>query len=177
MKKNSNWIFTTVIIVLFVGALVLIAQRGGKSSEVATVSGVSSGSGAGMVAGTALSAEETAFDFGDISMRKGKVARSFVVRNATEKPLIVNKMYTSCMCTTAAISLNGKRYGPFGMPGHGFTPTIKAELAPGESGEVEVVFDPAAHGPAGVGRISRVVYLENTAGAPLELVIAANVTP
>lgn len=175
MKKNSNWIFTTVIIVVFVGALVLVAQKGGKAPETATVSGVGSDGGAYMSG--AISAEETAFDFGDISMAKGKVSHLFVLKNTSGEPLIINKMYTSCMCTNASLSAGGKKYGPFGMPGHGFVPTIKTELGPGESGEVEVVFDPAAHGPAGVGRISRVVYLENTAGAPLELGIAANVTP
>src|SRR3989338_1285615 len=42
---------------------------------------------------------------------------------------------------------------------------------------LEVVFDPAAHGPAGVGRIERVVYVEHSAGDLLEFQISAMVTP
>ncbi|KKT83316.1 MAG: hypothetical protein UW81_C0021G0020, partial [Candidatus Giovannonibacteria bacterium GW2011_GWC2_44_9] len=41
----------------------------------------------------------------------------------------------------------------------------------------EVVFDPAAHGPAGVGRIERAVYLENSASEALQLKFSATVTP
>jgi hypothetical protein len=62
------------------------------------------------------------------------------------------------------------------MPGHGFIPSIGEILDAGASVDVEVVFDPAAHGPAGVGRIERVVTLENSAGAPLEFRFSANVT-
>jgi len=50
--------------------------------------------------------------------------------------------------------------------------TIKA----GETREIEVVFDPNAHGPAGVGLIERVVRLEY-GEKTLELNIKAVVTP
>ena len=39
------------------------------------------------------------------------------------------------------------------------------------------VLAPAAHGPAGIGPIDRVVTIENSAGQPLELAFSANVTP
>ena len=50
-------------------------------------------------------------------------------------------------------------------------------MNPGEDAIIEVVFDPAAHGPAGIGPVDRVVTIENTAGRPLVLAFAATVTP
>lgn len=124
-----------------------------------------------------LSATETSYDFGTVSMAVGKVSRRFIVENPTSSPVTLTKLYTSCMCTIASLVIGDRRVGPFGMPGHGFTPSISEVLGSGQSIEVEAVFDPNAHGPAGVGRIDRVVTLENDAGAPFEFNFSANVVP
>ena len=63
------------------------------------------------------------------------------------------------------------------MGGHGFIPSINETINPGEEASVEVVFDPKAHGPAGVGKIQRVVTIDNNAGSPMELSFSALVTP
>lgn len=89
------------------------------------------------------------------------------------------------MCTNATL-LHGdpsagsgqvKKFGPFGMPGHGFVPKVNDAVNSGEEVSVEVVFDPAAHGSAGVGRIDRVVFVETESGLPLQLKFVAIVTP
>ena len=90
---------------------------------------------------------------------------------------MINKMYTSCMCTTATLIINGKIFGPYGMQGHGFIPKINEALAPGEEAQIEAIFDPAAHGPAGVGPIERLIYIESSNAPTLELTISAVVTP
>jgi hypothetical protein len=70
------------------------------------------------------------------------------------------------------------RKGPYGMPGHGAAPpAVNARLAAGELANVEVVFDPAAHGPSGLGRIERVVTVESAEAPPLELHMAVMVRP
>lgn len=125
----------------------------------------------------ALATEENQYDFGTISMAAGNVTHNFVIKNSGETPLTLSKIYTSCMCTFAVLNIGGQKKGPFGMPGHGIVPGINETLAAGESATVEVTFNPKAHGPAGVGKIERVVYVENSAGDPLELGIAAMVTP
>lgn len=117
------------------------------------------------------------FDFGAISMAAGKVRHSFRIKNGGSEAITVRKMYTSCMCTTVSLATPKESFGPFGMPGHMPIPEINAALAPGEEGEVEAIFDPAAHGPAGVGKIDRSVILENDGGSPLELKFSAFVTP
>lgn len=63
------------------------------------------------------------------------------------------------------------------MPGHGMIPEINEALQPDEKTEVEVVFDPAAHGPAGIGKIERTVYIENSPNQVLMLNFSAFVTP
>ena len=81
------------------------------------------------------------------------------------------------MCTTAALKAKSGSYGPFGMPGHGIIPKISGVVAANETAEVAAIFDPAAHGPAGVGKIERMIYIESANSAPVELKISALVTP
>ncbi len=117
------------------------------------------------------------FDFGKISMAAGNVSHRFTIENTGGSAITITKLYTSCMCTTATlITLAGKK-GPFGMPGHAAIPSIAEIMAPEGRAQVEIVFDPKAHGPAGVGRIERVITVETKAGRPLELGFVAMVTP
>lgn len=109
-----------------------------------------------------LAAEEAFYDFGTITMKDGNVSHEYTVTNNGSEPVTIEKVYTSCMCTTAFITdAAGKKSRPFGMPGHGgaspFTATV---VGPGEAITVEAVYDPNAHGPSGVGLADRLVYLE-----------------
>lgn len=125
-----------------------------------------------------LSAVETFYDFGTISMKDGKVSKIFEVANKTDKDVLFPSLTTSCMCTAAYfIQLDGEKSGPFGMPGMGFVPKLNKTIKDGESASVEVVYDPNAHGPAGVGKIDRFVYLEDASGNKLQFEIKANVIP
>ncbi|KKT28549.1 MAG: hypothetical protein UW43_C0001G0025 [Candidatus Yanofskybacteria bacterium GW2011_GWA1_44_21] len=124
-----------------------------------------------------LEIPEKYYDFGNISMANGNVSHAFKVKNAGSEKITLDKMYTSCMCTSAVMQLNGKEYGPFGMPGHVGIPKINAMLELGDEAVIEIVFDPNAHGPAGIGKIERTVIIENSAGGPIMLNFSANVTP
>jgi len=124
-----------------------------------------------------LVSDEDYYDFGTISMAAGKVSHDFKVKNTGAEPVKIEKLYTSCMCTAAYFFQNGKKLGPFGMAGHGFVPPLKKSLAPGEEVIISAVFDPAAHGPAGVGPIEREIYLEGKSSPLLTLGIGAKVTP
>ena len=55
-----------------------------------------------------LTAAETFYDFGSVSMAKGLVAYKFTVTNSDSVPAVVTKLYTSCMCTKAALDISGK---------------------------------------------------------------------
>jgi hypothetical protein len=126
----------------------------------------------------ALVSPRPGYDFGTISMAAGKVSTTYRIKNEGAAALSLDKIYTSCMCTEATlITANGRKQGPFGMPGHGPLKPATGQLAPGETALLEVVFDPAAHGPSGVGRIERVIRVETKGAAPLELGMVAMVRP
>ncbi|MDO8664590.1 MAG: DUF1573 domain-containing protein [Candidatus Liptonbacteria bacterium] len=126
---------------------------------------------------SALVASEKLYDFGTISMAKGNVTHTFAVTNPTDKDILVNNLTTSCMCTAAYIVEGNSKIGPFGMPGMGFAPKANMLIKAGETRNIDVVYDPNAHGPAGVGPVDRLVYLVDTNGGTLELEIKAVVTP
>lgn len=167
---NQRTIFLTLAGTLGLIAILAWVARPGVQKNEPTVEGTS------VSAGT-LEVKEKAYDFGTISMKAGKVSHVFSLKNTGADPVTIAKMYTSCMCTTALLKTGEKQFGPYGMPGHGAIPRIDQKVNPGEGASVEVVFDPAAHGPAGVGKIQRVVTIENNAGKPIEFQFSALVTP
>ena len=168
--KNSEIIVGAGIGIVLLGLLIWFSQ------------GASSPADTGAAVGTRVSqgnliVQDPEFDFGSISMAKGKVSHRFTVKNTGDAPVTVRKIYTSCMCTTATLLLGSDSYGPYGMPGHGFIPQLNKEIPAGGAGEIEVVFDPAAHGPAGVGKIQRIVTIEQGGGTPVSVGFSALVTP
>lgn len=91
----------------------------------------------------------------DINIMGGKVSKDFTLKNTQDIPLYLEGAVTSCMCTTAFFTLqDGTESGAFGMHGG---PNWSAVIAPGESFDVKVVFDPLAHGPEATGPIQRTV--------------------
>lgn len=165
MEKNNIGISLVVVTVIAAGLLWFGGSRAGQGAAPHT---------GAFVAGS--QSADRAYDFGSVRMADGKVTHRFPFKNETDKPLSLARLYTSCMCTEALIEIEGEKTGPFGMPGHGFIPALGKTLASGEEVVIEVVFDPAAHGPAGIGRIERAVTLE-TDLAPVQFIIAATVTP
>lgn len=164
--KKENLIIGIVLTLLIIGGLIYFAgDKNGKTSEAKKG-----------VAGS-LIATDIFYDFGSISMKNGNVSRIFSIKNTGAQPIMIEKVYTSCMCTTATFIKGSERQGPFGMPGHGIVPSINTELKPNEEAMIEVVFDPNAHGPAGIGPIERLVRIEHSSGDPLELSFKALVTP
>ncbi len=125
----------------------------------------------------ALISMRPSLDLGTVSMAAGKLSFSYLVKNGGGEPLTIKRIYTSCMCTNATLVTATERKGPFGMPGHGLPTAVKAQLAPEETASVAVVFDPAAHGPSGLGRIERFVTVESAEAPPLELRMVVSVQP
>ena len=169
MQKNIIGVAIALIVLL---GIVWIAKPNPQiNKETASLSSSPNSNGILSVEGS------SDYDFGTVSMAKGDVKYLFKIKNTGTEAVVINKIYTSCMCTTATIDIGNKKFGPYGMPGHGFIPKINEALNPGEEADVEVTFDPKAHGPAGVGRIERVVSIENNTGQPLEFGFTATVTP
>lgn len=158
------------IILVIIGTLGLmfLAGRTAPRPSVVAPSGLES----------ELVVSEKLYDFGTISMKDGYAIKDFVVSNSTEKDIFVPSLVTSCMCTKAfLVESDGSTKGPFGMPGMGYVPPANETIKAGESQVVRVVYDPNAHGPAGVGPIRRAIILTDDTGGTLNLEIKAMVTP
>lgn len=165
MKKETSKLIAYFVAVAAVILLIVwssASYSGDDSSDSSSVDSSADSSLEDFSSAGLLVAEESHFDFKTISMADGKVSHRFEIKNSGSEPLKIKKVYTSCMCTVASVTdAKGAAYGPFGMPGHGGGSSPAAiEVNAGESITVEAVFDPAAHGPQGVGKIKRVVYLE-----------------
>lgn len=161
---------TAVVAVLLLAAAVSVAvwRTGGETPDPALAAAET----------RSLAVSGAPYDFGTISMAAGTVQTTFVVTNTSAAPIRLRQLTTSCMCTRATLRVNATEFGPFGMPGHGPpVPTFEQNLAPGAEAIVVAVFDPAAHGPAGVGRISREVLLTTASGATVRMPFSATVTP
>ena len=128
-----------------------------------------------------LAMQNPFIEYGTIAQDQGKISMDFEVKNNGDEPVIVKRMYTSCMCTTATLTSEGKTSLSVGMAGGGHggggSDLIYKRIQPGETAIVNVIFDPNAHGPAGIGVIDRIISLTDANGATLDLEIKANVIP
>ncbi len=167
--NSKNQIILIVVVVLAILGIALFFGSGKSGSSNAKTQSAS-----------VLSALENDFDFGTISMKNGNVSKMFELKNGGTDSIVINKVYTSCMCTEAnIIAPDGESIGPYGMPGHGGgISKADVEVKPGETVKIEAIFNPAAHGPSGVGLANRTVFLEtNSSQTPkLELNFKAMVT-
>ncbi len=173
---NQKTIIALILIIIGIAGLMWWGKLAQKSKinpeELATNSRL------GKIENT-LSVEEMFYDFGAISMKNGNVSKVFKISNPGNRDINLKSISTSCMCTVAyVVRHDGSKKGPFGMPGHGgVVPRANEIIKTGETRDIEVVYDPNAHGPAGVGKIDRFIYLEDVNGNKLQLEIKANVTP
>ena len=97
---------------------------------------------------------EKTFDWGNIPYSGGNVTKTFVIKNTGSDPLQLTGVKTSCTCTKAQIIIDGKTSPYFSM--HSTSGWV-GEVAPNKEAQLNVIFDPAFHGPTGVGPIERLI--------------------
>ncbi len=184
-SSHTGLIVGISLIVLTLVVAVVVAKPGPETATPAATATSSTAAAVPTVAAAAndprsagpLTAREANFDFGTLSMAAGNVSHRYWFRNDSDAPVLVKRIYTSCMCTTAKLVKSSRVVGSYGMAGHGPQPEVNQSFAPGEAAYVDVVFEPAAHGPAGLGHTERVVSVESDAGQRLQLAFVANVRP
>jgi len=166
MKNNKVIYAVSVLIVL--AALIFVSYEADSKKQVDI--SVSSES--------VLSVVNNNFNFEVLEMKDGKVKHDFEVQNNGSESVVIKKVYTSCACTTASIlNADGDSYGLFGMQGHkGFALNTNIEVKPGESAKVTAIYDPAAHGPKGIGKIKRIIYLDTNSTVEEQVQIAFEAT-
>lgn len=97
------------------------------------------------------------FDWGEININDGVVEKEFEIKNDGEETLTLSNVVTSCMCTTAILIKGDEESPEFGMHTKS---RYEMGVASGETAKLKVTFDPAFHGPSGVGPITRQVTVE-----------------
>lgn len=100
---------------------------------------------------------ESTYDWGEISIDGGKVEKVFDIKNAGAGVLQLYNVSTSCMCTTAQLLLGDRQSPEFSMHSKS---SYKLEVPPGETAQLKVVFDPAFHGPSGIGPVTRQIEVQ-----------------
>lgn len=114
------------------------------------------------------------YDVGEIAMTQGLVKKSYEVKNVGSGPLKITGIITSCHCTTAVLRVGDKASPSFGMEP---MPFWSEEIPAGEVAQLEVAFDPAYHGDAGMGPVTRGIYVSSNdpKNKRVELLLSANV--
>lgn len=117
------------------------------------------------------------YEAGDISMADGPVNYTYEIKNNGDGDLKIKDIKTSCMCTTALLRVGEIKSPTFDM--HSNTAFWSQKIAPGETGFLDVSFDPAFHGPEGTGQAVRVVYFSTNdpQNEKAEVRLMANVSP
>lgn len=115
------------------------------------------------------------YDAGTISMADGVVKYTYEIKNVGDRDLKIDRIWTSCMCTTSILRVGDKESPKFGM--HDNPVFWSQKIASGEVGFLEVTFNPAFHGPQGIGPVVRIVYLStnDAQNKKVEVKLLANV--
>ena len=88
------------------------------------------------------------YNFGDISQKEGIATTLFELKNEGKSDLIIDRLETSCGCTSASIIYQGKESPKFSMPGHGINEEIgewQLVIKPGDMAQFKVYYDPDTH--------------------------------
>lgn len=147
MDKKVLLIIALLTAVVLFGGVFVLSNSGNPASITKT-------------SGAKIETSHKDYDFKDIKYDGGNAMHAFPIKNNGSKDLVLANFSTSCMCTKVYFKKGNEKSSPFGMKGHAAASSWKGVLKSGEGAEVVVVFDPTAHGPQGVGPISRLASFE-----------------
>jgi hypothetical protein len=100
---------------------------------------------------------------GTVELSKGVVTTEFTIKNEGKSDLVIDKLSSSCGCTSASLVYQGTEGPRFYMAGHGQAepdPSWKVSIAPGDEAKVKVYYDPTVH-PELTGPVTREVSVHS----------------
>ncbi len=139
-----------ILVIVFITALII-------GGAIFFVGGSSQKAVLGKTAGAKIGIPEKSFDFKNIPYSGGNAVHKFTIKNTGDKELLIANLKTSCTCTKAYFQSDKERSQEFSMHA---TSDWTGKLDPGKEGIIVSDFDPTAHGPQGVGPITRLVSFE-----------------
>lgn len=154
-----------IIVGFILGTVILIGGSYALLTLTDTASKIKSSSNV-----KAIITSKTDHDWGTIGINDGKVSATYTIKNDGTEPLKIFNVVTSCACTTAQIKIGDTTSPEFGM--HTKSQYV-SEIPPGKTAEVIATYDPAFHGPSGVGAISREITMETNDKSNPQLVFTA----
>lgn len=113
-----------------------------------------------------ISVDKSFYDFGDIDIFGGKVSADFLLKNEGNEDVKIVSGITSCACTEGQIG--DMKFGMHGQTGG------KVIIPAGGQEKLTAIFDPLAHGPDGVGKISRQLMLKTNSTETPEIEVRLN---
>ena len=155
MSKETKFIIGAFLITLavVVGLAFFLSAKGSQEKTLVTTE----------VQG--IQAAVTNYNLGEVPINGGIVTKEYEIKNTSGKDMELKKIATSCMCTSASVKIGDDETRFFSMEmGGDKNPLISTRLKKDETAKVTVRFDPAAHGPQGVGPFDRIVWLYFDAG-------------
>lgn len=132
-------------VLLFVGGIVLLSGSGSTSATITDSRNAKA------------TVDQKNYDWGQINMKGGNVSKIFTIKNTGTDTLKLTNIKTSCHCTKAQVKISNTASPYFGMNS---VSSWIGEVPQGQEALLDVIFDPAYHGPQGVGPINRLVAAE-----------------
>lgn len=102
-------------------------------------------------------------NLGTISQQDGIVTTEFSLKNEGKSDLVIDKLSSSCGCTSASLVYQGTEGPRFYMAGHGYEEqdnNWKASVVPGDEATVKVYYDPTVH-PDLTGSVTRTISVHS----------------
>ena len=111
-------------------------------------------------------------DLGSVSQKQGVVTTDFEFKNAGKSDLIINKLSSSCGCTSGAIIYSDVTGPKFTMEGHGQENPKDWEVAikAGDEAVLRVYYDPSVH-PDLEGAVTRTISIMSNDPVEFEKVV------
>lgn len=143
-EKKIILVIAAITILILSGGVILLSQGGTSTSVTASQN-------------AKATVDQKTFDWGKINMKDGNVSKTFTLKSSGTETLKLTNVKTSCHCTKARVKIADTTSPAFGMDN---VSSWIGEVPPGQEAELEVVFDPAYHGPQGAGPVNRLVSIE-----------------
>jgi len=102
-------------------------------------------------------------DLGTVKQSQGIKTTNFTIKNEGKSDLVIDKLSSSCGCTSASLVYAGTEGPRFYMAGHGHEApdaSWKVTIAPGDEAQVNVYYDPSVH-PDLIGPVTREVSIHS----------------
>lgn len=161
-QKNSPLILGAVLVIgsvalLFGGTFAFTALTASPEVEASALADIT--------------VDEQSFDWGEIEMKDGPVKAEFTITNSGSEELQLYDVVTSCSCTNAQLFFGDKKSPLYSM--HSSSNYVM-KVPPQQSARLVVEFDPAFHGPTGIGPQSRQITVKTNDADTPELTFNVN---